>query len=422
MTRRPIMAGQANGTFGSNWISLPVLIGALDSSSYIYLLSGTTELAFYAAVLLLKLAALAFAAEDLGQARRFLPFAAVALLAIITSSFANDVTLLEALKPVGAIVSIILTLTIVRHDITGYAKGMALSCGVICGLYLASAAAGVLETTGNRHAFFNGHHPNLGGELISTTLVMAAFALKPRLFTPLAIAALYCTFLMQSRTSTVAILVSIGCYFTFHSSIRWGWRSTALAAATVLSLLAGFVAVAAAFQQESFEAIYRFVIDSVFLVEDEYRGGDSGLSGRDQHWLAAIEVISEHPFIGVGPDFTARQGGLQPHNWLLYAVTQYGVFGWVLAALFLAAALKAIKHQPLRLIAFVPLFVPWLLNDRFLNFNVYPFVLYILAFAPFPAATRQKAGASLSRLRSRRTSGGPMHPHLPRRYREQQAT
>ena len=122
MTRRPIMAGQANGTFGSNWISLPVLIGALDSSSYIYLLSGTTELAFYAAVLLLKLAALAFAAEDLGQARRFLPFAAVALLAIITSSFANDVTLLEALKPVGAIVSIILTLTIVRHDITGYER------------------------------------------------------------------------------------------------------------------------------------------------------------------------------------------------------------------------------------------------------------------------------------------------------------
>lgn len=368
------------------WISGPTIAGLLDSSSYIHLILGANELTFYPLVLLLKLAVLLGMAGNLDHARRFLPFAAVTLSGILVSSFANGSLLLDAVKPVAVLASVILTLTIVGRDILGYAMGMALSSALVCTGFLASVATGAIETTGDRHDFFAGSHPNLGGELISSTLVMAAFVLRPRYFLPLAVTALYCTFLLQSRTSTIAIIISIACFCAFHSSIRIGWRNTAL---TMIALILGLVVVGAVFaavQQDTLQALYSFLFDSVFLVEDQYRGGSSGFSGRDQHWLTAMQVISENPFLGAGPDFAARRESLQPHNWLLYAVSQFGIFGWAMAALFVTATATAIKREPLRLIALIPLLIPWLLNDRFLNFNAYPFVIYILAFMPFAVA------------------------------------
>ena len=386
-------------------VPAPALAGLLDSSSYIYLILGTTEMTFYPFVLLCKLAILLGIAGNLNQARRFLPFAAIALFGILVSSFANGSTLLEAAKPVAVIASVILTLTIIGQDFRGYAMGMALSSAVVCAGFLASVAAGSIVTTGDRHDFFAGSHPNLGGELISSTLVMAAFILRPRYFMPLAITALYCTFLLQSRTSTIAIIISIACYCTFQSSLRVGWRNTALAMMALFLALLAVGAVFAAVQQETLQAIYNFLFDSVFLVEDQYRGGSSGFSGRDQHWLTAMQVIAENPFLGAGPDFAARRDSLQPHNWLLYAVSQFGIFGWALAAVFIAATATAIRRDPYRLLAFIPLFIPWLLNDRFLNFNAYPFVIYILAFAPFTAvASRQPKAVRDVRRAYRQTS------------------
>lgn len=367
-------------------VSGPALAGVLDSSSYVYLLVGTTELGFYPSVLLLKFVILLWIDGNAANARRFLPFATVALFGILLSSFANGSSLLDALKPVAVLASGILTLIIVGNDIRGYGVGMALSSAAMCAGFLVSVAAGAIETIGNRHDFFAGSHPNLGGELVSSTLIMAAFALRPRTFVPLAIAALCCTFLLQSRTSTLAIIISIACHWGLHSSKRIGWRNTA---ATLMALLSGIMVVAAVFalvQQDTLQALYDFLFDSVFLVEDQYRGGNSGFSGRDQHWLAALQVIDENPFLGAGPEFAARRGSLQPHNWLLYAISQYGIFGWALSGLFVTATATAIRRDPMRLIAFIPLFIPWLLSDRFLNFNAYPFVIYILAFAPFAAA------------------------------------
>jgi len=370
------------------WLSRPVLAGALDSSSCIYLVSGADEAAFYALVLALKLALLP-SVGSIRAAGRFTAFAATALFAVVLSSSVNDTALIDAVQPLAVVLSIAVTLAIIGSDIAGYAKGMALSGSLMCAGYIASTSAGIIEATGDRYKFFAGTHPNLGGELISTTLVVAAFALRPRSFIALAAASLYCTYLMQSRTATLAIIVSVICYFLVRSGTRLGWRTTAWVAGT-LALLACLTLLIEG-EAGTIAALIDFVTQSVFLVEDQYRGGASGLSGRDQHWLEALRVIAEQPLLGTGPGHSARVGGLQPHNWALYAISQYGMPGWGLVGLFVAATVVAVRKDPRRLLALVPLFVPWLLNDRFLNFNAYPLVLYVLVFASFGPARRNRA-------------------------------
>ena len=87
------------------------------------------------------------------------------------SSFANGSLLMDAVKPVAVLASVILTLTIVGRDIRGYAMGMAVSSALVCTGYLASVATGAIESTGDRHDFFAGSHPNLGGELDRKSVV-----------------------------------------------------------------------------------------------------------------------------------------------------------------------------------------------------------------------------------------------------------
>lgn len=370
----------------SRWISRPALAGALDSSSCIHLIAGADEAAFYAAVLTLKLAVLAWVGT-IKPAERFVLFAATALFAVVLSSFANDTELIDALQPLTVVVSITVSLAIIRHDLAGYARGMAFSGVLMCAGYMASLAAGAIEAVGDRYKFFAGSHPNLGGELISTTLVMSAFALRPRTFLPLAAASLYCTFMLQSRTATIAIILSVACYLLLRAARRFGQRTTAWAAGGGF-LLIGALALSLGEGPASEGPLADFLYDSVFLVEDQYRGGASGFSGRDQHWQDTLRVIADQPILGTGPGYAPRVGSLQPHNWVLYAISQYGVPGWGLVGLFLGASVAAVRRDPRRLLVLVPLFVPWLLNDRFLNFNAYPFVLYVVVFAAFPAAGR----------------------------------
>lgn len=250
-------------------------------------------------------------------------------------------------------------------------------------MYLTYVSMDMISHKGDRYYFFSDSHPNLGGELISSAVIMATISLKPKHFFMLAVPALYCTFLLQSRTSTIAILISVFCFITLWSKWKFGWKATRWAILTTPALLLGVFASLSAIGSEETQEAFDLLFDSVFLVDDEYRGGESGFSGRDQHWGDAIEVIMNHPFFGAGPNFMDRLGVLQPHNWILYAISQFGFLGLVLVLVFIAAAYEAARRDPIRLAVLTPLFVPWLLNDRFLNFNAYPFILYIVVFTSF---------------------------------------
>lgn len=362
---------------------MAVVVGALDSSSFLYPIIGISELVFYSSLIILKIIIFLLSSGDFRQSVRFFPFLCVTIISVTSSSILNQSIAIEPFKILSVCLSIIITLSIIRDNISSYAGGMAISGYIICASYIALVQADGAQTTGSRYHFFEGQHPNLGGEMVLATLIMSTLFLQTKAFLLLLSASLYCAYLWQSRTSIIAICIAAVCYFIVKAQARFGWRQTVWGTGAAIALLFVIVNVFAIAQSETVQGALSFVLDSVLLVEDQYRGGESGLSGRDAHWLEAIRVFADHPFFGAGPNFMERLAVPQPHNWVLYALAQFGVFGFVLTAMFATAAVNAVRRDPIRLLAIIPFFVPWLLNDRFLNFNVYPFALYIVVFASF---------------------------------------
>lgn len=394
-------------------ITIPTLAGIIDSSSYVYILSRASEITFYTFIILVKAAITALKPINLTQKNRFITFSVITFFAVILSSLVNESQITAALRPIAVCISVLLTIYLIGGKITDYAKGYAISGFIICTIFIFSVQTGMIIQTGERHHFLAESHPNLGGELISAILIMSSLTLGPRLFLILSATSLYCTFLLQSRTSTLAILIVFLCYGIAYLRGKFGVRRTVLLSLVVVWITAAFTATLAAIQSEAANQAFDFIYNSVFLVEDQYRGGYSGVSGRDEHWWEAIRVAMDHPFIGAGPDFMERLGVLQPHNWTLYAISQFGMLGWVLVIIFGHAAFRALRNDPVRAMVLIPLFVPWLLNDRFLNFNAYPFALYIIVFAGF-SLPPTKSGSSAP---NRPTS--PKHAiALAARYRQ----
>lgn len=374
-------------------LTIPALVGIMDSSSYIFILSRVSEIIFYSFIIFVKIALIALKPINLKQKNRFMNFSVVTFFAVIASSLANESQITASLRPIAVCISILLTVYLIREKIIDYAKGYAISGFIICLIFIFSVQTGMIIQTGERYHFLAESHPNLGGELVSATLIMSSLTLGPRLFLVLGASSLYCTFLLQSRTSTLAILIVLLCYGIAYLRGKFGVRRTVLLSLVVVWITAAFTAALVAIQSEAANQAFDFIYNSVFLVEDQYRGGYSGVSGRDEHWWEAIRVAMDHPFIGAGPEFMERLGVLQPHNWTLYAISQFGMLGWVLVIIFGHAAFGALRNDPVRAMVLIPLFVPWLLNDRFLNFNAYPFALYIIVFAGF-SLPRTKRGSS----------------------------
>ncbi len=394
-------------------LTIPTLVGIMDSSSYIYILSRSSEITFYSFIIFVKIAITALNPVNLSQKNRFMNFAVITFFAVIVSSLANESQITAALRPIAVCISVLLTIYLISGKIIDYAKGYAISGFIICAIFIFSVQSGMIVQTGERHHFVAESHPNLGGELISATLVMSSLTLGPRLFLILNAASLYCTFLLQSRTSTLAILIALLCYGIAYFRGKLGIRRKALLSLVVLWITAAFTIALIAIQSEATNQAFDFIYNSVFLVEDQYRGGYSGVSGRDEHWWEAIRVAMDHPFIGAGPDFMERLGVLQPHNWTLYAISQFGMLGWVLVVIFGYAAFGAVRNDPVRAMVLIPLFVPWLLNDRFLNFNAYPFALYIIVFAGFSLPPKKRRSSAPNRPTS------PKHAvALAARYRQ----
>ncbi|MEN9925498.1 MAG: hypothetical protein RL268_1624 [Pseudomonadota bacterium] len=394
-------------------LTIPALVGIMDSSSYIFILSQVSEITFYSFIIFVKIAIIALKPINLKQKNRFLNFTVVTFFAVIASSLANESQITAAIRPIAVCISVLLTVYLIREKIIDYAKGYAISGFIICLIFIFSVQTGMIIQTGERYHFLAESHPNLGGELVSATLIMSSLTLGPRLFLILGASSLYCTFLLQSRTSTLAILIVLLCYGIAYLRGKFGVRRTVLLSLVVVWITAAFTAALAAIQSEAANQAFDFIYNTVFLVEDQYRGGYSGVSGRDEHWWEAIRVAMDHPFIGAGPDFMERLGVLQPHNWTLYAISQFGMLGWVLVVIFGYAAFGAVRNDPVRAMVLIPLFVPWLLNDRFLNFNAYPFALYIIVFAGFSLPPKKRRSSAPNRPTS------PKHAvALAARYRQ----
>ncbi|MFC7292947.1 O-antigen ligase family protein [Hirschia litorea] len=374
-------------------LRIPVLIGVLDSSNYIMYLANINNTLYYSIIVIAKAAILvAFSSKYIKRMKRMMPesmFLCLTMIGLASSIFLYDVELLAIIQYCMFFFSLFLTLLFVRSDIRGYASGVAVSGFLILAVYIPLVHLGKIDNHYGRFLFLGDMHPNLGGEILATVLILSSFCLRFKSFTFLFLSIFYACMLMQSRSSLLAIMICWVLYCVRLIIQRKGLKTAVLLFGVGVILVPTVVLIGVVSVPTVGDFVTGFFADKIFLVSNEYRGGGTGLSGRDHHWAVSLELFADHPFWGVGIDYPARLNVLQPHNWFLYSITQFGLVGVFLCLFVLAQFIIVLKRSMNYTVVLIPLLLMMLINDRFMNLNIYPFGLYVILFSIGSGRTHQ---------------------------------
>lgn len=356
-------------------------VGLLDSAGFLQYLLNFDQTYFYLILIFLKIVVVMTSKWNLQAAVVATPLIGTILLGLLASSAVNSVDLIDIFRVVIAAFSIILTLVIIDGDFKKYSIGLAINGFIISILYILQYRSGSIFELNDRLYFFNGSHPNLGGEILSIIVILSTASLRPLAFSALTSVSTYCCWLMQSRTSILAILLSASMYVIFWTYDRYGKTKGTVTLILFSAFIFAYLIIAANTGSGGLETIVDFIYNSVFLVEDSYRGTDSGLSGRDLHWYQTLQIIDDNFFAGAGIEYPRRLDILQPHNWFLYPVALFGLFGYPVILAMLFALYKVTVSNKSELVRIAPIIVLLMLNDRFMNLNINPLGIYVYLFA-----------------------------------------
>jgi O-antigen ligase len=360
------------------------LVGLLDASGYLLYLTGVDETLWHSATLAIKSAMLVLTAKYLnGPGKEFKLLFTLLSISIVVSSIVNigNIGVDTLFKYFAVIVSMYTTMCLIRKHFRAYSLAYVIH-GLICVLlYVIMVFRGGIDDYFGRYLFFNGTHFNLGCEIMVAFAVATAQTTRKIVALPLCVAYLYATSLMQGRSAMLAICIVIA--LMLYSIIIYDRGIGRLCA--IAGLL---ISVSAALLQSS----VREKISDAFLVTDQYRGMDSGFSGRDDYWGAALDTFVSSPWFGAGIG-SENESGLQAHNFFLYGISQFGlsVLPFFLALIvLLATAVLNSNRNGWYIAAFAALLV---FNDRFINMNIYPFFFYVSVLTY--AAERTQLAATL---------------------------
>jgi hypothetical protein len=283
------------------------------------------------------------------------------------SAIANQVALLSVIRTCVFSANLLITLPFVG---TYYWRGLVAINAFAAAAYLYYVHAGLVPIFFGRYFFFSGSHFNLGGEIFFSAAFASTLTNTSRLSLMLAALFFAPTFLMEARAAEIGILCS-AFVLVWQISSKYGRQ---LRLAIFFGL--GIVAILLIMTTHGSD-----LANQVLMLNDQTRGEGSDFSGRANHWTVAIEIWNEHPLIGAGSDYPTRLGVLQPHSFFLYALAGYGVLGIAVLLIFFRTFLTVfINGRALHMLAFFPMLA---FNDRFVNLNTYPTIMFLYVFSEY---------------------------------------
>jgi O-antigen ligase len=356
------------------------ICGLADSSVWIaFILSSKVEY-YYVIAVSMKLFALVILSyitkpPKLGLVGVFaIPFV-VSTGASVVAGYSN---LDEIPQLAGFFISLLITLSVISGaNYLAYMKSISLSVLISMVVYFAFAYYGQIEVAWNRWLYFGDTQPNLGGEIFySGVLAATLYYKKPNALLALFIAMSFIAIVMvEARSALIATCAAclIWLDYTTLRAFRPAKRFliiVCLAIATLSVLL---------FKSDT---VWKVIDESLFL-SNEYRGIGTGFAGRTERWSYAIETFIESPIFGVGFGyFRGSMAEVSPHSFWLYMMTNLGLLG-VLSLAVIAICLKGIWKENRFAFWMVTSSMPLtIFNDRFVNINPYPFLIFVLLFLP----------------------------------------
>lgn len=274
----------------------------------------------------------------------------------------------QRISPIGPMLNFCLqvsaTVLVVRaRDFSLYAKSCALLGAAIGSAYVAMVSVGMITEEFGRFTFFGGAHYNLGSEILAVCFIMAGLSLSGRALVACSVISVIAVMYMQGRAALLVIVLVL--LMRGYEAVRQARPISKLLA--LLFLLVPLLV----YSQSLIGAV-----NVAFLLDDQYRGVGTGVVGREERWSQAWETFTSQPITGQGFGYHVISGVDSPHSAALYALAELGM----LSALVGVSVLWMLWNvQPRRLmwlliIPAVPLLV---LNDRFINSNPYPLLLYV---------------------------------------------
>jgi O-antigen ligase len=207
-------------------------------------------------------------------------------------------------------------------------------------------------------------------------------------FVILAALPVYVIVVMQSRDSELGCCIAAAIIFGFRLA-KVDWRKQQMSAA-VFFLLAPVIYLGFYFAGIDLFAEAEDAFDRVTMVNDQFRGVDSGGSGRADIWKAAIDRILEAPVFGHGFKGQDRvlPDNLVAHNAYLGILVETGVVGLLSYLIMVYTGLyylfkrgRSLDAFPQRLAVYISFLIYGLVESRAFGFgNTYTLLFLMIAF------------------------------------------
>ncbi|MDF9392786.1 MULTISPECIES: O-antigen ligase family protein [Methylococcus] len=216
-------------------------------------------------------------------------------------------------------------------------------------------------------------HPNWWGELgfAFTACTLALHSNKAKVL--LIGVAMVLFFLVQSRGALLATCVCIGVYIFFSI------KHMIMKKTTLLRIIAAIIGTGAALatQQDAVLQAWAFIKGNVLLLDNSYRGVESGLSGRVDGWSRALSIFAENPIFGQGIDTLN-----EVHNGFLRLAGEGGML-LLLVILFMIGITfyQSLKKRNYMVASIILGYIVYVMTyPRMLNMNLASAIFYLCLF------------------------------------------
>ncbi len=198
----------------------------------------------------------------------------------------------------------------------------------------------LVETTpGAQRQMPAGIHPNWWGLQAFGIMAAALFLQKKSVRWAIWMVCLYMLYLVSARGALLGALVMMGMQVFSHFRKR---RQMLLVAGTLLSTCTAMALIILLLPEvSSIQRAGDFIVYDVFLIDDSYRGLGTGLVGRLEGYLAALQEWLANPVFGIG-----YNNSRETHNGFLMILGETGLVG---LGVFLFLLVRAIRNAPARL-------------------------------------------------------------------------
>ncbi len=310
-------------------------------------------------------------------------FFLLSLITLLSLVFSNETAWLDVLPLVAFLLHLALSLLLRSDQLAEYLRSVAVLIAGSCVIYLLMAAVGQIPIIYGRYWYFNELHPNLGSEIAAAGALCGVITLRYRNFMALSAVMLANTVLMQGR----AAMLTIGLAMVLRSLHEAFVASDARKVQFRIILLTPFAVI--------LPILALPYLADALLLNDSYRGVGTGVVGRTEQWEIAWEAFLDRPITGQGIGWFERTQEMGAHNFFLYGFAEMGLMSSLLFGLLIYLSVTAYRLHGWKIVSLSPVLVMFMVNDRFMNLNPYPFMVWLLIFAlsvrPSGADYRQPA-------------------------------